>query len=226
MALVKLSGTISDIRGKVGGLIFSNSGAGLVAKSFTSPVNPNTIRQNNQRIVLSIVQQEWILLTQAQRDCWHTWIQLFPIKQNNFNGLPINAQQAFIKVNVPFVLYGHPIIKNPVFAPGLRQTVDFTLIIFGVSVRLTTSRTMNNTVEFIELFCTYPKSPTVNNPGTTYKSIIFATKNSVNHFVQNEYVAIFGRTPVSGEKVFFKARLIDLRTGSSTNFQTKLAEVS
>lgn len=223
MALVKLSGTISDISGKVGGIIFANSAAGLTVRSFTSPVNPNTLRQNNQRIIINDLQQQWKLLTQSQRDCWKQWIKLFPIKQNNFNGLPINAQQAFIKINAPFSLYGLAIIKDPVFIPNLRASITYNLFIFGAFVNLISSRILNAGAEFIEILMTYPLPLTRNNPGSIYKAIIFPTTSSGIMFLGVPYTDIFGRFPVMGEKVFFKVRTIDLQTGLSTPFQYGVA---
>ena len=219
MALVKPSGTISDIRGKLGGTIFANSGAGLVVRSFTSPVNRNTIRQNNQRIIINSLQQEWKLLTNAQRACWRNWIQLNPIQQNNFNRLPINAQQAFIKVNVPRRLYGHNIIKDPVFIPFLYPSLTFSMSLVGGVLFLDSTRALDNTREFIELFCTVVLPQSVNSPGTIFRSLLFATANSNAQDVSTAYTDVFGILPVVGQKIFFRVRNIDLVTGLNQGFQ-------
>lgn len=219
MALVKPSGTISDIRGKIGGTVFANSGAGLTVRSFTSPVNPNTSRQNNQRIILNIIQQEWRLLTTTQRQCWENWIKLFPFKQNNFTGLFINAQQAFIKINAIRQLYGHPVIKNPVFVANFSLPITYLFILFGGGIALASTRVLIPANEFIYLSATYPLPATINNPGTKLKALIFPTIATNLHNITQPYVDIFGRMPVIGEKVFIKISTIDLQTGLRTGSQ-------
>lgn len=219
MALVKPSGTISTISGKVGGLIFANSGAGLTVRSFTAPVNRNTIRQNNQRIIIDTMQQEWRLLTPTQRDCWALWIRLFPIKQNNFNGLPINAQQAFIKINSTLRLYSHPIIKDPLFRASILEPNSYNMNLVGGTLILTSIRIMDNSLEFIELFCTVVLPATRNNPGTLLKTMLFTTTNGTIHDITTAYINVFGKLPTVGQKIFFKAKTIDLLTGTSPGFQ-------
>lgn len=225
MALIKLSGTIGDIQGKIGGAVFSNSGAGLVMKSLTNPVNRNTIPQNNQRILIADLQQQWLLLSTAQRSCWTNWIKLFPIKQNNFNRLNINAQQAFIKVNVPIRLYGHPIIKDPVFTPPILAPVTFFIIKSGITMILNTGRSLDVANEFVELLITFQLSPAVNNPGTKFKSVIFPSVGFGSMFIESEYIAVFGQLPEFGAKVFFKARMVDLITGVPRPFQSGLVSI-
>ena len=202
MALIRLSGTIADIRGKIGGSVFFNTGGGLAMRNLTIPVNRNTIKQSNQRSIINDLQSQWQQLTNCQRKNWKLYIDLFPIEKRNFNKLPINAQQAFIKINAPFKLYGHSIITNPVLTPSSLNPVTFTITLAGAVLSLNSSRIFDNTQEFIKLLCTYPVPITVNNPGTTYKSIIFPTLNQAIHDITAPYTAIFGRIPAVGEKIF------------------------
>ncbi len=219
MALVKLSGIIGDIRGSIGGTIFSNSGAGLVLKTKTSPVNRNTLKQNNQRIIINDLQSQWINLSDSERSCWVLWIKRFPIQQNNFNNLTINAQQAFIKINTAFRLYGKAIIIDPVFAPSTLLPISFSMQIIAGDLILDSNRALDNTLEFIELFCTVVVPPTRNNPGTIFKSLIFVTNNSDSHIVSSAYTDIFGILPVVGQKIFFKVTVVDLLVGTKKGFQ-------
>lgn len=219
MALVKLSGIIGEIKGSIGGSVFSNSGAGLVLKTKTTPVNRNTIKQNNQRIIINDLQSQWINLSPFQRDCWVQWLKLFPIKQNNFNKLNINAQQAFIKINVPFRLYGHPILLVPVFRPSTIQPISFSMSVGGGNLLLASDRRLNNVNEFIELLCTVVLPITRINPGSLFKSVIFATNSLLSQNVSIPYTDVFGILPVVGRQIFFKVRTIDLELGTPSGFQ-------
>ena len=223
MALVKLSGVISDIRGGIAGTIFSKTSAGLVMKTLTSPVNKNSLTQNIQRGIINDLQQQWKLLTDEQRSCWVLYTKLFPIKQNNINGNVINAQQTFIKVNVPFRLYDIPIITDPVLTPSELASQVYLILILAGDVLLLSQRTVVAADEFIVLSMTYPKPPTINNPSTTFKSIIFPTINGITIDITTEYVNLFGRVPVSGEKVFVQAHTVDKVTGTTFGFANRLA---
>jgi len=222
MALVKPSGAISDIRGTIGGTVFSNSSAGLVMKTKTSPVNRNTVKQSVQRAIIGDLQSQWLSLTDDQRCCWGLYTKLFPKKQNNINGLLINAQQTFIKFNAPFRLYGIPIITDPVLTPSELTSLTYIVVVIAGTMSILSQRAMVATDEFIVLSMTYPKPPTVNNPGTTYKSIIFTTINGFAFDITTEYTDIFGRVPVSGENVFFKVRTIDKLIGNDFGFASGL----
>ncbi len=213
MALVKLSGVVSDIRGKIGGTTFKNSSAGLVMQTSTSPVNKNSLTQNIQRGIINDLQQQWILLTDEQRACWVLYTKLFPIKQKNINGNVINAQQTFIKVNAPFRLYNIPIIIDPVLTPSVLTNVAVPIMLTPGILAVLGQKAYVSADEFVVLSMTYPKPPTVNNPGTTYKSIIFATVNSSTINITTEYTDLFGRLPIVGEKVFYKSHIVDKLIG-------------
>lgn len=224
MALIKPSGTISDIRGKIGGTVFANSGAGLVMKNLTSPVNRNTIRQNNQRNVIADLQSQWLQLTNHQRGCWDHWLKLFPIKQNNFNKLPINGQQAFIKINTPFRLYGKTIITDPVFTPSSLRPISFTLSTPGPNLWINCSRFTDQAREFLYLFITFPQSPTINNASSRLQILTVLTVNTDTYNIKLIYTAQFGRMPVPGEKLFVEISTIDLSIGTKL-FTSKFSHI-
>lgn len=215
MALIKTSGTISDIRGKIGGAIFANSGAGLSIRSFRANKNKNTLTQNNQRINIAILQREWQNLSNDQRDKWRLWTKQFPIKQKRNTEKFLNAQQTYIKINAPFMSYGHSRISNPVFAPSILGNVQFTVLSALNNLVLFFNRVLDNSQEFVEFYATTEFPVTVNNPGTVYKLIKFTTPNSNNVNISLEYYDVFGILPRPGARIFWKARLIDKISGLS-----------
>ena len=221
MALIKLSGFLGDLRGKIAGSVFALTGSGLVMKRKPNPVNKNTEKQSLRRSFASLLQQEWFLLTAQQRQCWNTWSALNPIKQQNFTGLFINAQQTFIKLNYYRLLYNLAIIKSPVFNKALNTPVSGSLSLVSGNLILTMDRSINDSTEFIILLLTKSLPLTINNPGNLYRAIVFTTTGTDTFDVSSPYFDIFGRLPVSGEKVFMKITTADKITGLVFPFQVK-----
>lgn len=70
MALVKLGATITGISGTIGGITFTRSRAGTVAKSWGRPSNPMTPWQQATRQNTSNWPQMWRDLSDSQRADW------------------------------------------------------------------------------------------------------------------------------------------------------------
>lgn len=71
MALVKLGSLVSDIRGSVGGTVFTRNKSGAIVRQRTVPINPNTARQSTIRAIIAQVSASWAPgTTQAQKDAW------------------------------------------------------------------------------------------------------------------------------------------------------------
>lgn len=69
-----LSQVYTSIRGKVGGIVYTkNAFAGLVARAFTAPKNPQTDGQTLIRTAFSEASAYWEALTQAERDDWDSY---------------------------------------------------------------------------------------------------------------------------------------------------------
>jgi len=77
--LVQYGGGILDARGSIGGQVHSKNRYGNYVRARTTPVNPNSMRQNAVRDDLSNVVALWgNTLTQAQRDQWGVYAAAIP----------------------------------------------------------------------------------------------------------------------------------------------------
>jgi len=222
MAKVKLSGILGDLRGKVGGSAFVKSAGGLILRNLTGAVNKDTIIQNIAKNITANMQWEWQRLTQDQRDCWVEWTKLNPIAQVRDVDLVINAQQTFIKLNFYRAQAGIAIIKDPVFNTNIIEPIDATLFLSGGNLILSPSRTLNDSTELFILFLTFRVAPTINNPGTTFKAIIFEQSPGGNFYnITAEYKAIFGIELVATEQLFMRFTTADKISGKLLAFQQK-----
>ena len=71
MAIYTPGPLVADVRGKIGGQVFSRNKGGLYIKSFAAPTNPNTALQQEVRSIWSVLTNAWWdVLTTDQRDEW------------------------------------------------------------------------------------------------------------------------------------------------------------
>lgn len=73
MASIKLGGIVSDIRGSIGGTVFSRNGGGAYAKARTKGTDPNTVAQQVARSIISGCWAAWNALTATVRTNWATY---------------------------------------------------------------------------------------------------------------------------------------------------------
>jgi len=73
-ALVKLGGGVADIRGSIGGTVFSRNRYGAIARNRTIPVDPGTAPQMNVRALMGQVRAAYFdTLTAVQRAAWEVY---------------------------------------------------------------------------------------------------------------------------------------------------------
>lgn len=74
MALVKFGGGIIEMRGSIAGNTFSRNRYGAIVRAKTTPVNPNSPRQQTVRAVLTALTDRWSnTLTAVQRTAWNLY---------------------------------------------------------------------------------------------------------------------------------------------------------
>ena len=222
MAKVLTGALLSDIRGKVGGSAFVKTAGGLILRNTPTPVNKNTVLQSSRKNITANLQWEWQRLTQAQRNCWVEWTKLNPINQIRDKDLFINAQQTFIKLNFYRLLYGFAVIKDPVFDTNIIEPIGATILLSAGDLTLSLDRTLNDSTELFILFLTFRVTPTINNPGTIFKAIVFEQSPGTDAYnITTEYKAIFGVQLVASEQLFMKFTTADKISGKLLTFQQK-----
>ena len=74
MALIKFGGGILEMRGSIGGNVFSRNRSGAYVRARTKPVNPKTQRQSAVRALMAAVTAAWLaVVTAVQRTTWKTY---------------------------------------------------------------------------------------------------------------------------------------------------------
>lgn len=204
MALVTVSALVSDIKGKVGGMVFQNTQAGLAVRQKVSPINRRTTLQTTSRLKMFNLQNAWMNLTDAQRADWDLFAQTYPKPQIKNPAKNINGQQYFLKCNDFRVRYGYdPLLDIDWNIPTL-EAFTATIFNFGSNLWLLCNRRIDFANEFLVCFLSWEVSSGMNNPSNRRKMIIFSTNywNDIN--ITSGYSAIFGTIPATGSNVFIK----------------------
>lgn len=78
MATIKLGPAISDIRGSIGGTVFSRNGGGAYAKERIKGTDPRTALQQVVRSIMSGMISAWAALTSTVRGDWAVYASQVP----------------------------------------------------------------------------------------------------------------------------------------------------
>lgn len=74
MALIKFGGTVAQVSGSIGGVVFARNKGGAYARNKTSPVQPNSTRQVSARTVFQAAVRAWsTILTPGERNAWNAY---------------------------------------------------------------------------------------------------------------------------------------------------------
>jgi hypothetical protein len=99
MALIKTGGGIAEIRGSIGGTVFSRGRYGAIARNRSIPVQPNSIRQVDQRSLFASVVAAWAALTANQRSAWNALGAALAMVNRLGETMYLSGQNHFIRAN-------------------------------------------------------------------------------------------------------------------------------
>lgn len=112
MATIKLGQVVADIRGKVGGAVFSRNKGGAYMKAYTKPVNPNTPEQAAVRGLFGTLMSDWRALTAAERETWKKNAPSYPQTNKVGDTVFLSGSQLYAKANMTLIGAGLPRINN------------------------------------------------------------------------------------------------------------------
>lgn len=113
MALIKLGGLISDIRGSVGGTVFSRNKSGAIARQRTTPVNPQSVLQTAIRAIVALVSQAWRTgTTTVQKAAWAVFASNVPAKNKLGESINLSGFNQYVKSNTAALNAGLPAIAD------------------------------------------------------------------------------------------------------------------
>lgn len=106
MALIKTT-VISAPSGSLGGIVFSHNRAGAYMRNRATPVNPNTVYQQEVRSIMGALAAYWgETLTESQRAAWDLYAYNVPMINRVGDPINVGGIGMFMRTNVPALQTG------------------------------------------------------------------------------------------------------------------------
>ncbi len=218
-----ISHVFAEIRGQVGGLVYSRNPAGLYTRANTSPVNPNTVAQQLVRTRFTASSQDWAGLTDAIRQSWvdgaNAWTRTnvfgLPAALGGFNlkvGLDRNRQEINEALLVGFVLPAKLIGLSSLSL--VADTTGGTMIATFAPVIPVTQK--------IVVTATPPQSTGKKFVKSEFRKIAVLDSTDLSPVdLAAFYIATFGALPPIGSRIFIEFKPVLIANGqAATSLKT------
>lgn len=146
MALIRPGPMVSDLRGSVGGTVFSRNRSGLYVRGRVSPTNPNSITQQQARAFMTQATQAWNSLTAIQRAGWNSYAGSVVRTNPLGDSFTWSGQQAFVATNCMRYQVGLATLTTAPVVNSAGPTITPTMSVTAGSTTLTVSALTGYTV--------------------------------------------------------------------------------
>lgn len=182
MAKIKYSALVSDMRGKLNGSVASKNRFGSYYRNKVTPVNPQTVFQQNARQRFGALSSQFKSLTNSQVNAWNESAQNFPFTNIFGDQVFLTGQMLFNKLNGNLLKVGQPTITS---APTPVSFPEF--IVAGINV---TAGTQDVAIDITGL----PVIP------AGMSLVVYATRPVpvTRNFLKNEYRQLDGEIDWTG----------------------------
>jgi hypothetical protein len=121
MATIKLGAIASDIRGSIGGTVFSRNGGGAYAKARTKGTDPNTPAQQVVRSIMSGIIGAWAVLSSTVRANWGVYARQVPFINRLGDSINLSGYNMYCRTKAIFELIGATV---PAAAPTVMYLAE------------------------------------------------------------------------------------------------------
>lgn len=235
MAIIKTSAIVADIRGTLGGNVFSANKGGNYVRRYKKPINRNTIAQQTMRNLFMTLSAMWRNLEDSQRAAWNAIATHFPYMDSLGSSKVLSGQQLYMKLNqqiqgynaggttVPFSLLNDP--SGPQSFPTQVITegqFDFSLASLGLNY-MSFDDVQAVPVGFgLVIEATQVLSPGITAPQKgLFKQLISwcpetdCTDSANGIDTGSAYTSVFGLPPI-GSQFFVQISLVSLVSGEKS----------
>lgn len=228
-ALLKFGGGVADVRGSIGGTVFSRNRYGAYARNRTIPVNPGSTAQTKIRATLGQIRNAWFsVLTQTQRDAWAVYATNVEMVNRIGETIHLTGWNMFARTNAALLYNNESIIAD---AP-----TDFSLAEQDATLSITVSEaTQLISVAFDDslvwcdevdshllIYASRPQNPTVNFFKGPYRIAGKISGDATTPPSSPQTLAV-PFAVVAGQKVFVQARIVRADGRLSEPFRVNVA---
>jgi len=220
MAKLVYGPIVSDARNKEGGVVFTKTRFGSMARRKVSPTQPRSSSQMNVRASFTALSKLWSDATMDNyRAAWITLADSYPVKDVFGQSQKLTGHQMFVRINrnldasdTARILIAPASLSAPY--PGA-----ITLAKAGgppITTLTYTQATANTSGEKILIFATPGISHGVQNAGSRYRLLLNVPDTGTGPWdILPQYIAKFG-APIIGRTIFIKAAMITRATGATS----------
>ena len=214
---VKFGAIVVDGRGKVGGHVMSKNRAGAYMRTKVTPVNPRSSYQVLARQRLSTLSSAWSGLLAANRLAWNNAVDLW--KGTNIFGDLKNPSgfNLFQRLNNNLAQIGVAQINTPPLPAAIGAWTTFSFVPDNSDTMVLTFAPTPVPAGFAVLIDgTAPCSPGISNANARFRrvtSLAAAVATGVD--IKAAYDTKFGAIAPIGDKVFLRAKYINIATGQT-----------
>lgn len=199
--------TVGTASGSVGPVTTSRNRFGQYQRNRVTPLNPQSVDQQNVRATLSSCASAWRGLTEIARQAWAAFSVALPGNLTGFN--------AFVKLNVNRALAGAGAYTVPPSMPSFGVFSATALVAVTTSgtltqLDLTDAATTTPAPDGYVVEACPPVSPGISFVGGGFRVLAYAADLTELVGLETAYIAKFGN-PIPGQKVC--ARVSPLTNG-------------
>lgn len=225
MAIIKFSAMVSDVRGTIGGNVFSRNKGGSYVRTYVKPNNPKTTAQAAVRSLFGALASAWRSLTQAQRNAWNAIVDQYPYQDKLGNSKIYSGEQLYIKLNSNLNAAGLPQLVEPIIPVSFPSFAMSEASVSATAGEAFAQTLFNGSAEVPAGFsyiveATDNLSVGIDAPQRgLFKQIavLAETKDTSAENIYARYTAVFG-APQIGSKVFYRGRLVSELSGEASTF--------
>ena len=218
MAKIKMGHIVAEIRGKIGGTVFSRNTYGAYIRAKVTPTNPGTVDQQTVRQFMASIAQAWRGLTAAQRLGFNLAAETWTNTNIFGDSQALTGFNLFMKLNRNRLEINEVQITA---APTPAAVTGFSALAIVSDegtpdkLELTFAPAIGATQKVI-VYATAQLSAGIDFVKSEYRKIDVLTTADASPFnVGAEYKVKFGALPTVGSKVFIKLVPVVILTGQA-----------
>lgn len=219
MALLKLSGLVTRLSGKLGGSVLSYGQSGQVLKQNAFSINGQTIQQSISRSNIQQITARWHSLTPTQKATYQSEVGNYTYVNKVGDTVNYNAYQIFLLVNYNLFQVGLPLLTTcPSYASSVYSTWSASLIL---PTGFTVEKSDANNGNILQVFCAVSKQLVTNTSSLNFVKISQNTVTAGNQVIllTPALIDVFPFCDLE-YYIYTKIKEIDTTTGIPTGFLT------
>lgn len=204
MARIIYSGLVTSIKGSVGGTTFQSNAYGNTVKNKPNMVIPNTVEQEQRKLIFSKATKAWATLTDAERSNWDTYANTFPQYAKNNPSSQLSGYAVFTKWHAALFLglgLLSDIDANPSLVAVPLDTVTVKVIVAGGVMSLDLDFALGDNTYYVNVFISRPFPASKNFAGSSLRFLVNTENEDIVIPVTALYTSLFGTLPTVGQSV-------------------------